>query len=118
MAEDDRIPTHLWVGAGLARCSAEGVPAMVLHKGERMSGVVLVKISQLADAPGAVRLLTQQRDLDGRLGWVAALQEERPAEDEADAYIARARGRDPDLWVVEIEDPSGRNPFDPAEADR
>jgi len=115
MAEDDRLPTHLWVGAGLARCSAEGVPAMVLHKGERMSGVVLVKISRPAAEDDAVRLLTQQRDIEGRLGWGPALAQERPPEAEADAYIARARARDPDLWVVEIEDPSGRNPFDPDE---
>ncbi|MEQ8602377.1 MAG: DUF1491 family protein [Marivibrio sp.] len=117
MADDDRLPTHLWVGAALARCSAEGVPAMVLHKGERMSGVVLVKISRLAEGGDAVRLLTQQRDLDGRLGWVPALKEDRPSEADADAYIARARARDPDLWAVEVEDPTGRNPFDPKEAE-
>jgi hypothetical protein len=110
---DDRMPTHLLVGAGLARCSAEGVPAAVLRKGERMSGVVLVKISRLEEG---ARLMTQQRDIDGVLGWVPALAQERVPEDEADAYIERARSRDPDLWVVEIEDPSGRNPFDPREA--
>lgn len=110
---DDRLPTHLWIGAGLSHCSAAGIPAVVLHRGERMSGVVLVKIARVAEG---ARLLAQQRDLDGVLGWVPALASERVPEAEADAYIERARARDPDLWAIEVEDPSGRNPFDPEEA--
>ena len=70
---------------------------------------MILKLNQLADG---CRILTQARDLAGQLGWLAALGGQLVPEAEADAYIARAVDRDPDLWVIEIEDRQGRHPFD------
>ncbi len=95
--------------AHLRRCSVDATPAALLRRGEPERGTVLLKLNQIE---AGCRILTQARDLDGRLGWLAALGGKLVAEAEADAYIARAVERDPDLWVIEIEDPDGRNPFD------
>lgn len=109
MSSDDRLPTQLWVGAHLRRCSMEAVPAYVLRKGEAMGGLVLLR---LARPSGGVRVLVQTRDLDGRLGWMAVMGGDYVTDADADAYVDRAVGRDPDLWVVEIEHPEGWHPFE------
>ncbi len=106
---DDRLPTELWVQAHLRRCFAAAIPAVLARRGEPDRGTVLLKLNQIE---AGCRILTQARDLDGRLGWLAALGGQLVPETDADAYIARAVERDPDLWVIEIEDRSGRNPFE------
>ena len=58
------------------------------------------------------RSLTQTRDPAGGLAWLAAKAGALTPETEADAYIARAVKRDPDLWVVEIESRGGEHPFE------
>ena len=106
---DARLPTALWVEAHVRQCFADGVPVYVAKRGDGTSGTVLLKLNQLEQG---CRVLTQMRDIDGRLGWMSALGKDPVAESDADAYIARAAARDPDLWVLEIEDRAGRNPFD------
>ncbi len=104
-----RIKTEYWVHAHLRRCAIAAVPAFVVRRGDNERGMVLVKINTL---DSGCRVLTQARDLDGQLGWMAALDGTLAPEAEADAYIARQTARDPDLWVVEIEDREGRNWFE------
>jgi hypothetical protein len=106
---DDRLPTEMWVMAHLRQLSAAGVAATVARKGEPTYGTLILKLNLL---DGTCRVLSQARDIEGRLGWLAALGGAPVSEGDADAYIARAVTRDPDLWVVEIEDREGRHPFE------
>ena len=106
---DGRLPTEMWVKAHLRRLSIEGIGAVVVRRGEAMGGSVLLKLNQ---RDLGCRVLTQARAPDGALGWLAAFEGKAVGETEADAYIARATSRDPDLWVVEIDDRAGRHPFE------
>lgn len=99
--QDIRIPTHLWVEAQVRRLASEGLGVYVAARGDKTGGMVIQKISDLS---GSCRLRGQQRDLLGQLVWIDLLQDEIVPEREADAYVKRAISRDPDLWVVEIED--------------
>lgn len=102
------IPVHIWIEAGIKSLEDRGIFYYIPQRGERNSGLVLLKIS---DRKGGCALLTQERDLDGNLGWINAMGEEKLDEKKADDYIRRSIGRDPDLWVIEIEDPDMNNPF-------
>lgn len=106
---EGRLRTDVWVKAHLRRCTADGVPATLARRGDATGGLVVLKLNQL---DLGCRVLSQSRDLDGRLAWLPALKGELVAETEADAYIARAVERDPDLWVVEIEHRDGWHPFE------
>ncbi|MBT5050002.1 MAG: DUF1491 family protein [Rhodospirillaceae bacterium] len=106
---EERLPTHIWVDAHLRRCSVAAVPTVVIHKGEKMGGTVMLKVYQ---AGIGCRLLSQMRDLDGKLSWYPAHKEDIIEEREADEHIRRAVDRDPDLWVIEMETRDGTIPLD------
>ncbi len=106
---DGRIATELWVKAHLRRLTAQGVPAVVARRGDPHGGMVILKVNRL---DLGCRVLTQTRDLDGVLCWLAALDGRLVAEPEADEYIARQTARDPDLWVIEVEIRDGAHGFE------
>ena len=106
---DDRLNPEFWIMATVRRCNADGMPAMVVRRGDNRGGTLLLKVNQFEVG---CKVLSQARDMEGEMGWMAACSGELVAETEADAYIARAMDRDPDLWVVEIESPDGVHPFE------
>lgn len=106
---EHRLRSEVWIMAHVRRCIAQGLPVAVVRRGEAERGTLILKLNQLERD---VRVLSQARDIDGRLGWLAAFEGRAVKEVDADAYIARAIKRDPDLWVVEIEDREGRHPFE------
>lgn len=57
-------------------------------------------------------VLAPTRDYErDRLWWRPATGDAPVPEADADAYLERERRIDPDLWVLEIEDRDGWNPF-------
>ena len=106
---DDRIPTEIWVTAGIRRCSNDAVPATLVRRGDPHRGTVMLKLNRHATG---CQVLTQRRDLDGNLGWALAFADGPVDEAEADALLSRTAERDPDVWIVEIEHPDGWHPFE------
>ncbi|MBN8290930.1 DUF1491 family protein [Rhodobacter sp. NTK016B] len=102
-----RLTADFWVGAYLARLRLADIPAFVVSKGDANAGSVLIKQSPL---DGTASLHQRQFDLlsDSR-HWTEIA---RGPEPEIDAQIARERARDPDLWVIEVEDRHGRTLLD------
>lgn len=105
----DQLPTALLVEATLKPLNGQGIFYYITNKGNHASGVIMLKLS---DMRGQCRLLIQQRDLDGNMGWMHALGGEMVEEQKADDYIRKSISRDPDLWVIEIEDETMTNPFE------
>jgi hypothetical protein len=100
-----KLHTDLWVYALIRRANQGGAFATVARKGDSRGGSVLVK--QVNRRAGVTRLYAEATRADGESVWM----QPRDSNDEAelDAYVERAVRIDPDLWVVEIDDPEGRH---------
>ena len=102
-----RLTADFWVRAYLARLRLMDIPAFVIAHGDDTAGAVLVKLNTL---DGTARAFARQFDLNtGNRRWDVLAEGE---EAQVDAAIARQRGFDPDLWVIEVEDRAGRHLLD------
>lgn len=107
-----RLKAEIWVQAYIRICAAEGVPAVLVKRGDADAGAIYIKLSRLdgtaelfQPAPAGLEGL----DTDRR--WIRATPAPLP-ESEIDALVARQRKFDDDLWLVEVEDAKGRHCLD------
>ena len=101
----DRLKSAIWVQAQLRLCGLRDLPVYVVRKGDADAGVILLKLNNL---DGGCRVYSQTRAASGALAWSAAGGDDNVmTESDADAYVERQASFDPDIWVIEIEDPKG-----------
>ncbi len=111
-----RLKSHIWVSAYLRRLNNSFISAALVRRGDSDAGAIYIKVAHLdgscqvyaplstylAEAmPGDALILD-----DGR-AW-QPVYTPGALEGEADGYLARQAGRDPDIWILEIELPEGK----------
>jgi hypothetical protein len=102
-----RLATGVWVSAYLTRLRLAEIPAYVTAKGDAEAGAVAVKVALL---DGSAKAFERRSDLlTGARAWILLAEGE---EREVDGLLNRTRARDPDLWVIELEDRQGRTLLD------
>lgn len=108
-----RLKSGIWVSAYIRKVQAEGAFAAVVGHGDDDAGAILLKLNSL---DGNAAVLARAYDFEGGVFWRRATGGDSGTgfvpEADADAYIARERNVDPDVWVVEVEDREGRHFLD------
>ena len=99
-----RLSTDLWVYALVRRAQLAGAYATIVRKGDARGGAVLVKTFDPKSREA--RLYAQALSREGESIWMQPISS--TVESDLDAYAERAGQRDPDIWVVEIEDGDAR----------
>ena len=109
MVMDAKLKPGIWVPAQVRLCDAKFLSAYVRKKGDPDGGAVLLRLDRLN---GTSEVFTQARGLDGRLGWMRGVGDGAVPDAEVESYIQGELSFDPDLWVLEIEDPDEQYELD------
>lgn len=105
MGLSDRLTSQLLVQALMRSAQSAGGMAMVLHKGEQLSGAIVVQIMERGQNLGLFERVT---DLDGRVTLMAVGPLSGCEPSEINQYIERRSRVDPDIWFVELDIPDGQ----------
>ena len=73
---------------------------MVLHKGERDAGTLLIVATF---RQSGARLYERMPSLDGARKFEITKHQDTQNPSEFDEYLARRSAQDPDIWVLEVD---------------
>ena len=112
-----RVKSHIWVSAYLRRVNTAFVHAALIRRGDADAGAIYIKVAAMDGtaqvyAPLSAELaeMTPSDTLIMEAGraWQPIYSPHAP-ETEADEYLARQAGRDPDIWILEVEAAHGHH---------
>ncbi len=108
-----RLKSELWVQAYIRTCQVNGVPAMLVRRGDADAGAIYIKLARLDGTASLFGPAPAGRDDIGAGRAFVSLHATASIPDtDAEALLARQRKFDPDLWIVEVEDALGRHFLD------
>ncbi len=97
---DARLPAHVEVSGLIRAVESAGGFAMVLQKGERDAGTILVLTTQNGRN---TRLWERMPQLDGSRKFSCTREQDDENQREIDEYVGKRRRSDPDCWVIELD---------------
>ncbi len=107
--EFDRLKSGIWVQAQIRLCSIANLPAYVAKKGDSDAGAIFLRLNKL---DGSNLIYSQTRAMSGEIAWSQAGNGAPMGDLEAFEYLEKQQKYDPDLWILEIEDPDSKYAFD------
>jgi hypothetical protein len=102
--EEERLPAHLEVTGLLRAVDAAGGFGMVIKKGERDAGTLLVVCCENGTNCRAYERMPRP---DGTRGWALSKSQDPEKSSEFSEYLDRRARQDGDLWVVELDIANG-----------
>lgn len=99
-----KLTAAIQIKAIIRRAEVAGAQAFLVRRGSEEAGAIFLKLSRL---DGTFTVLNQARRGGGELIWIKPLGE-AVDEERANRYLEKQVAGDPDLWILEIEDPQGR----------
>lgn len=97
---DDRIPVHLEVSGLIRAVQAEGGFAMVLARGEKHAGTLMIICCEDGTKLRAYERMPQ---MDGTRAWSLSKAQDIDNPTEFTDFCTRRQAQDPDLWQLELD---------------
>ena len=98
-----RLQSSVLASALMRRAESHGGFAAVLAKGDPGAGSILVILAEKGEK---VRILERALRGNGRYSWQNVGDQALANPEETEKFLARKRGFDPDIWLIELDVPS------------
>lgn len=103
-----RVKSGMLVAAALRYASQEFIDCVLVRRGDADAGAIFIHINSGLDQH---KILSRILDFEGIYNWQAITGADWVDAETAKARLDKEIGRDPDAFVLAVDDPEGRNPF-------